>query len=118
MLRVKSYDLTMRDSIEKQLVEVVRLHGCGVVSHVDTRHRVFIGKFAIHSDSEIVFTGYFLASEGKNPGIAIAQQRAVRQRIEGINETKYIGIDGDDSRGEVSSACSCRGDGVNRGHTK
>ena len=71
MLCVKRHDLTSRNSIGKQLVEVVGLDGFGVIAHVGAGQRVFLGKLPINSDSEIVFVRYFLAGEGENPGIAI-----------------------------------------------
>src|SRR5712664_359974 len=118
VLRVDGYDLAPRNGIGKQLVEVIGLDCFGVIAHVGGSQRVFIGKLPINSDGEIVFIRYLLAGEGKNPGITIAQERTIRQRVKRINEAKYIGIDGDASGGKVSSARGWRGDSVYRGHTE
>src|ERR1700694_4077294 len=99
---MESYDLTPRNSIGKQLVEIVGLDGLGVIAHVGGGQRVSIGELPINFDRKIVFVCDLLAGKGKNPGITIAQHRAVWQRIEGIDEAKYIGIDGDRSGREVS----------------
>src|ERR1700675_3123672 len=112
---MESYDLTPRNSIGQQLVEVVGLDGLGVIAHVGGGQRVSIGELPINFDRKIVFVCDLLAGEGKNSRIATAEQRAIRQRIKRINEAKYIGIDSDGSGGEVSSASRCRGDGVHGG---
>ncbi len=118
MLSVEGNNLAPRHSIGKQLVEIVRLNCLGVVAHISDRQQVFVGQLTVNFDSKIVFIRYFLTSERKHPGITIAQKRTVRQRVKRIDETKYIGIDGNASGGKVSSARGRRGDGVHRGHTE
>src|ERR1700682_77473 len=113
---MESSDLTPRNSIGKQLVEIVGLDGLGVIAHVGGGQRLSIGELPINFDRKIVFVCDLLAGKGKNPGITVAQQSAVRQWIERLYEANDIGIDGNRSGGEVSSARGWRRDGVYRGH--
>src|ERR1700716_3017651 len=109
MLCVDGNDLAPRNSIGKQLVEIVRLNCLGVIAHVSDRQRVFVGELTINADGKIIFVRYFLTGERKNPGITIAQKRTIRQRVKRINEAKYIGIDGNPSGGKVASSRGWRG---------
>ncbi len=118
MLFVDGNDLAPRNSVGKQLVEIVRLNRFRVIAHVSDCQRVFGGQLTINFDSKIVFVCYFLTGERKNPGITVAQKRTVRQRIKRINEAEYIGIDGNVSGGKISCACGWRRDGVYCGQTE
>src|ERR1700687_4972983 len=90
---MESYDLTPRNSIGKQLVEIVGLDGLGVIAHVGGAERVSIGELPINLDRKIVFVCDLLAGKGKNPGITIAQQSAVRQRVKRADEWQNALID-------------------------